>query len=162
MGDEGVAGRAATQPAPVEGEQPAQTPPDAPRSTPNQPSGGPGSGRRMRARLARMATKSQPGNPVLEPLLRIVRSNDPKIETSTLRQIASSARSEGPRWPERSRQTSNSRREGEPRMLVSKSCRWLWQETIGGLSKKSTRTEFTSIKQNLIQFGGNESGRLVR
>ena len=43
--------------------------------------------RGMRARLARMGSRSQTGNPVLEPLLRIVRSNDPKIETSTLRQI---------------------------------------------------------------------------
>jgi GTP diphosphokinase / guanosine-3',5'-bis(diphosphate) 3'-diphosphatase len=84
VGDEGVAGRAATQPAPVEGEQPAQTPPDAPRSTPNQPSGGPGSGRRMRARLARMATKSQPGNPVLEPLFRAVRTNHPKADLALL------------------------------------------------------------------------------
>ena len=31
--------------------------------------------------------RSSPYNPVLEPLLRIVRSNDPKIESATLRQI---------------------------------------------------------------------------
>jgi guanosine-3',5'-bis(diphosphate) 3'-pyrophosphohydrolase len=44
-----------------------------------QPPGGP-AGRRMRARLARMATKSQPGNPVLEPLFRVVRANHPKAD----------------------------------------------------------------------------------
>ncbi len=37
-------------------------------------------GRRMRARLARMATKSQSGNPVLEPLYRAVRANHPKAD----------------------------------------------------------------------------------
>lgn len=42
----------------------------------------------MRARLARLGVqRSNPYNPVLEPLLRIVRGNDPKIETATLRQI---------------------------------------------------------------------------
>ncbi|MGW7333755.1 RelA/SpoT family protein [Streptomyces sp. NPDC054840] len=47
-----------------------------------------GSSNRVRARLARLGVqRSNPYNPVLEPLLRIVRSNDPKIETSTLRQL---------------------------------------------------------------------------
>jgi GTP pyrophosphokinase len=46
--------------------------------------GGPPSGRRMRARLARMATKSQPGNPVLEPLFRAVRASHPKADLSLL------------------------------------------------------------------------------
>lgn len=47
-----------------------------------------GSSNRVRARLARLGVqRSNPYNPVLEPLLRIVRSNDPKIESSTLRQI---------------------------------------------------------------------------
>ncbi|NBE53101.1 RelA/SpoT family protein [Streptomyces boluensis] len=46
------------------------------------------SSNRVRARLARLGVqRSNPYNPVLEPLLRIVRSNDPKIETATLRQI---------------------------------------------------------------------------
>ncbi|WP_420709765.1 RelA/SpoT family protein, partial [Streptomyces sp. H021] len=46
------------------------------------------SSNRVRARLARLGVqRSNPYNPVLEPLLRIVRSNDPKIETSTLRQL---------------------------------------------------------------------------
>lgn len=47
-----------------------------------------GSSNRVRARLARLGVqRSNPYNPVLEPLLRIVRGNDPKIETATLRQI---------------------------------------------------------------------------
>ena len=41
-------------------------------------------GRRMRARLARMATKSQSGNPVLEPLYRAVRANHPKADLELL------------------------------------------------------------------------------
>ncbi|MDX5564038.1 bifunctional (p)ppGpp synthetase/guanosine-3',5'-bis(diphosphate) 3'-pyrophosphohydrolase [Streptomyces sp. ID05-04B] len=50
-----------------------------------------GSSNRVRARLARLGVQRQnPYNPVLEPLLRIVRSNDPKIETATLRQIEKS------------------------------------------------------------------------
>ncbi|NBM16528.1 bifunctional (p)ppGpp synthetase/guanosine-3',5'-bis(diphosphate) 3'-pyrophosphohydrolase [Streptomyces sp. GC420] len=52
------------------------------------PSRSGGSSSRVRARLARLGVqRSSPYNPVLEPLLRIVRSNDPKIETATLRQI---------------------------------------------------------------------------
>ncbi|MFD7922726.1 RelA/SpoT family protein [Streptomyces sp. NPDC059740] len=51
-------------------------------------SGRSGSSNRVRARLARLGVQRQsPYNPVLEPLLRIVRSNDPKIETATLRQV---------------------------------------------------------------------------
>ncbi|WP_445058478.1 RelA/SpoT family protein [Streptomyces griseus] len=47
-----------------------------------------GSSNRVRARLARLGVqRSSPYNPVLEPLLRTVRGNDPKIETATLRQI---------------------------------------------------------------------------
>ena len=38
------------------------------------------SARSMRARLARMATKSQSENPVLEPLYRAVRANHPKAD----------------------------------------------------------------------------------
>jgi guanosine-3',5'-bis(diphosphate) 3'-pyrophosphohydrolase len=41
-------------------------------------------GRRMRARLARMATKSQSGNPVLEPLFRAVRANHTKADLDLL------------------------------------------------------------------------------
>ncbi|MBJ6618741.1 RelA/SpoT family protein [Streptomyces sp. DHE17-7] len=57
------------------------------RTTPVQPARS-GSSNRVRARLARLGVqRANPYNPVLEPLLRIVRSNDPKIETATLRQI---------------------------------------------------------------------------
>ncbi|QNN55155.1 bifunctional (p)ppGpp synthetase/guanosine-3',5'-bis(diphosphate) 3'-pyrophosphohydrolase [Nocardioides mesophilus] len=38
----------------------------------------------MRARLARMATKTQAGNPVLEPLFRAVRANHPKADLALL------------------------------------------------------------------------------
>lgn len=51
-------------------------------------SGRSGSSNRVRARLARLGVqRSSPFNPVLEPLLRIVRANDPKMESATLRQI---------------------------------------------------------------------------
>ncbi|GAB2914057.1 RelA/SpoT family protein [Streptomyces heilongjiangensis] len=77
--------RTGADPAP---ERPAPTPPPPARSAaPGQPARS-GSSNRVRARLARLGVqRSNPYNPVLEPLLRIVRSNDPKIETSTLRQI---------------------------------------------------------------------------
>ncbi len=42
------------------------------------------SARSMRSRLARMGTRSQPGNPVLEPLFRAVRSNHPKADLALL------------------------------------------------------------------------------
>ncbi len=74
------------RPKPVPPERPANTP--AARPTAAQPTRSGGSSNRVRARLARLGVqRSNPYNPVLEPLLRIVRSNDPKIETSTLRQI---------------------------------------------------------------------------
>ncbi|MFJ8693704.1 RelA/SpoT family protein [Streptomyces roseolilacinus] len=64
------------------------TPVSAPKPTPPAPARAVGSSNRVRARLARLGVqRSSPYNPVLEPLLRIVRSNDPKIETATLRQI---------------------------------------------------------------------------
>lgn len=65
------------------------TPPPAPAPPVKPvPAKSAGSSNRVRARLARLGVqRSNPYNPVLEPLLRIVRSNDPKIETSTLRQI---------------------------------------------------------------------------
>ena len=58
------------------------TPADAPETEPAPT--GPPSGRRMRARLARMATKSQPGNPVLEPLFRAVKASHPKADLALL------------------------------------------------------------------------------
>ncbi|WP_432123409.1 RelA/SpoT family protein [Streptomyces sp. S1] len=75
---------AETGPAPAAPEQAA--PAARPAPTASARSGG--SSNRVRARLARLGVqRSSPYNPVLEPLLRIVRSNDPKIETATLRQI---------------------------------------------------------------------------
>ncbi|WP_369245242.1 RelA/SpoT family protein [Streptomyces sp. R41] len=74
------------RPKPAPAERPASTP--AVRPAAGQPSRTGGSSNRVRARLARLGVqRSNPYNPVLEPLLRIVRSNDPKIETATLRQI---------------------------------------------------------------------------
>ena len=68
---------------------PAERPQNAPvvRAPAGQPTRS-GSSNRVRARLARLGVqRANPYNPVLEPLLRIVRGNDPKIETATLRQI---------------------------------------------------------------------------
>ncbi|MGW0612396.1 GTP pyrophosphokinase [Streptomyces sp. NPDC002788] len=77
------------QSAPVD--KPAEQSRPKPAPPVRQASGQParsGSSNRVRARLARLGVqRANPYNPVLEPLLRIVRSNDPKIETSTLRQI---------------------------------------------------------------------------
>lgn len=72
---------------PAEQARPKPTPPPAVRQAAGQPARS-GSSNRVRARLARLGVqRANPYNPVLEPLLRIVRSNDPKIETATLRQI---------------------------------------------------------------------------
>ncbi len=79
-----------SRPKPAPPERPAPAPAPAPPARPastGQPARS-GSSNRVRARLARLGVqRSNPYNPVLEPLLRIVRGNDPKIETSTLRQI---------------------------------------------------------------------------
>ncbi|MFJ6435949.1 RelA/SpoT family protein [Streptomyces sp. NPDC091416] len=98
----GPAPAEANGPAPASPAQPdvpaspaatAPKPPAKPAATPAAPAGpaartGGGSSNRVRARLARLGVqRSSPYNPVLEPLLRTVRSNDPKIESSTLRQI---------------------------------------------------------------------------
>ncbi|GAA2712418.1 MULTISPECIES: bifunctional (p)ppGpp synthetase/guanosine-3',5'-bis(diphosphate) 3'-pyrophosphohydrolase [Streptomyces] len=71
-----------------------RTAPQPPAGAPARPSAtsGPaprtGSSSRVRARLARLGVQRQsPYNPVLEPLLRIVRGNDPKADAGTLRQI---------------------------------------------------------------------------
>ncbi|MCF3961518.1 RelA/SpoT family protein [Streptomyces fuscigenes] len=67
--------------------RPNHTPPTAPKPAAAAPTRS-GSSNRVRARLARLGVqRSSPYNPVLEPLLRTVRGNDPKIETATLRQI---------------------------------------------------------------------------
>ncbi|WP_411110766.1 RelA/SpoT family protein [Streptomyces sp. c-19] len=81
---------AETGPAPAASASPAPAPeaPAPARPAPATPGRSGGSSNRVRARLARLGVqRSSPYNPVLEPLLRIVRSNDPKIETATLRQI---------------------------------------------------------------------------
>ncbi|MGV9253417.1 RelA/SpoT family protein [Streptomyces sp. NPDC003697] len=66
-------------------ERPA--PPPVVRPAAGQPARS-GSSNRVRARLARLGVqRANPYNPVLEPLLRIVRSNDPKIDAAMLRQI---------------------------------------------------------------------------
>ncbi|MFE9254889.1 RelA/SpoT family protein [Streptomyces sp. NPDC006879] len=77
----------APAPAPAKpGPPPSAVPPVKQASQPASRSSG--SSNRVRARLARLGVqRSNPYNPVLEPLLRIVRGNDPKIETATLRQI---------------------------------------------------------------------------
>ncbi|MGW7417868.1 RelA/SpoT family protein [Streptomyces sp. NPDC054863] len=82
----------ADKPKPPVAPERAAGPPPAPAVRPASPAGATartgGSSNRVRARLARLGVqRSSPYNPVLEPLLRIVRSNDPKIETATLRQI---------------------------------------------------------------------------
>ncbi|MFI0774220.1 RelA/SpoT family protein [Streptomyces sp. NPDC021212] len=77
-----------TSPQPAAGRGnslPATTPPARPTQSPAPRSG---SSNRVRARLARLGVqRSSPYNPVLEPLLRIVRANDPKADGATLRQI---------------------------------------------------------------------------
>ncbi|MCX5167857.1 RelA/SpoT family protein [Streptomyces antibioticus] len=87
--------RSAPADKPAERTRPKPAPPERSPATPAaRPAAGQpaarsgGSSNRVRARLARLGVqRANPYNPVLEPLLRIVRSNDPKIETSTLRQI---------------------------------------------------------------------------
>ncbi|WP_327712055.1 bifunctional (p)ppGpp synthetase/guanosine-3',5'-bis(diphosphate) 3'-pyrophosphohydrolase [Streptomyces sp. NBC_00464] len=97
----GPAPAEANGPAPASPAQPAVPVPPAPTAPkpPAKPAAAPvapagpvartgGSSNRVRARLARLGVqRSSPYNPVLEPLLRTVRSNDPKIESATLRQI---------------------------------------------------------------------------
>ncbi|MFC8534300.1 RelA/SpoT family protein [Streptomyces sp. NPDC057249] len=94
----GPAPAEANGPAPASPVQPAAPAPTAPKP-PAKPAAGStsptgpasrsgGSSNRVRARLARLGVqRSSPYNPVLEPLLRIVRGNDAKTETATLRQI---------------------------------------------------------------------------
>ncbi|MFF7214151.1 RelA/SpoT family protein [Streptomyces sp. NPDC008238] len=76
----------AAKPAPAAPATPVARPVRTPGSVaPNRPAT---SSNRVRARLARLGVqRSSPYNPVLEPLLRIVRSNDPKGDPSQLRQI---------------------------------------------------------------------------
>ncbi|WP_327701832.1 RelA/SpoT family protein [Streptomyces decoyicus] len=86
-------GPASSSPEPASPSRAAKPPakadqPPAPKPPTPAPAGRSGSPNRVRARLARLGVqRSSPYNPVLEPLLRAVRGNDPKIETGTLRQI---------------------------------------------------------------------------
>jgi guanosine-3',5'-bis(diphosphate) 3'-pyrophosphohydrolase len=80
VAEERVASRASDAPADPAGERPE--PAQKPAQKPAQPAGP--AGRRMRARLARMATKSQSENPVLEPLYRAVRANHAKADLELL------------------------------------------------------------------------------
>lgn len=89
----GAGERARSAPGKTAEPRPRPTAPERVTAAPARPAPGRsersgGSSNRVRARLARLGVqRSNPYNPVLEPLLRIVRSNDPKIETATLRQI---------------------------------------------------------------------------
>ncbi|MFE7317635.1 RelA/SpoT family protein [Streptomyces sp. NPDC057555] len=84
---DGAAAAAAPQ-APAGRPRPTPAPQPPAKPLPTAPAGRSGSPNRVRARLARLGVqRSSPYNPVLEPLLRAVRSNDPKIETATLRQV---------------------------------------------------------------------------
>ena len=72
-----MADDAATSPAVAErADAPA---PEAPRPSASGPSA-----RRMRTRLARIGSRSQPSTPVLEPLFRAVRANHPKADLALL------------------------------------------------------------------------------
>jgi len=72
---------AVTSPEPVGASVPAVAQWDL--SDHGERSGGPPTGRRVRARLARLTSPSKPGGtpPVLEPLIRTVRASHPKAET---------------------------------------------------------------------------------
>ncbi len=80
MAEERVVAPTTNTPEGPEAAPPTAAPPPATRE--RQPSGP--AGRRMRARLARMATKSQSENPVLEPLFRAARANHPKADLELL------------------------------------------------------------------------------
>ncbi len=55
-------------------------PPPRPDAEPVEERGGPPSGRRVRARLARLGPKQSSANPVLEPLFQVVRGSHPKAD----------------------------------------------------------------------------------
>src|SRR3954452_2795968 len=74
--DSGASGPSGTAAPPAEAATDTQ-----PKPTSGVPDGG--SSRRMRTRLARIGTKTQ-GNPVLEPLFRVVRGNHPKADLALL------------------------------------------------------------------------------
>jgi len=64
---------------------PSADAPSADAQPPDEPAGGPSTAGRMRARLARIGTKTTSGgNPVLEPLYRAVKANHPKADLALL------------------------------------------------------------------------------
>ena len=63
----------------------------APEATPAAGDQQPPSARSMRSRLARMGTRAQSGNPVLEPLFRAVRANHPKADLALLERAYTTA-----------------------------------------------------------------------
>jgi guanosine-3',5'-bis(diphosphate) 3'-pyrophosphohydrolase len=75
-----------TVPAPS---SPSPPPPEAAPPDPATVAGSPAG--RMRARLARMGTRGQSGNPVLEPLFRAVRANHPKADLPLLERAYTTA-----------------------------------------------------------------------
>ncbi len=85
MAEERVASPPSTAPEETAAVSDAPVSRSVPTTAParSAPSAGP-AGRRMRARLARMATKSQSENPVLEPLFRAVKVNHPKADLELL------------------------------------------------------------------------------
>jgi GTP diphosphokinase / guanosine-3',5'-bis(diphosphate) 3'-diphosphatase len=78
--------------APEAGPMTATTPSTVSGNVPsNVPSGASGGGRGMRARLARIGTSKQGGNPELEPLFRGVRANHPKADLALLERAYNTA-----------------------------------------------------------------------
>ncbi|KAJ1684336.1 hypothetical protein LUZ63_020629 [Rhynchospora breviuscula] len=61
------------------------------RPAPEEPRPPTTGGMSVRARLARLGTRSQAGNPVLEPLFRAVRANHPKVDTALLERAYATA-----------------------------------------------------------------------
>ncbi len=84
MADERVISEDAVDaPATGSARTPASESPSVP--APSGPSGSaPTSAGRMRTRLARIGTRGQPSNPVLEPLVRAVRANHPKADLALI------------------------------------------------------------------------------
>src|ERR1700749_4482570 len=77
-----VADAVSTAPAPVSPRE------DGPSASGNAVIGG---GRGVRARLARIGTSKQTGNPELEPLFRAVKANHPKADLSLLERAYATA-----------------------------------------------------------------------
>jgi len=70
---------------PAAGSEPRQSPPKPSPARPGSASeAGPSGPRGVRARLARIGTSKQSGNPELEPLFRAVRANHPKADLALL------------------------------------------------------------------------------